>query len=159
MKKLIILLMLMAACRPQMLRFLASPELFDLVKEESKLLNEEAGCKWIDEEFDVVTEHRDIVVHGLSEDDVIYECGQIAWGCFQFGDIYMIDHLGWKEHFRFHEDRAKRLVFLHELGHAMGLEHSKDLTNFMTKNVQLELSPEEARKQLVEAIRPCGLTP
>jgi predicted Zn-dependent protease with MMP-like domain len=112
-------------------------KLVELAADEGQKLNWYAGCEWVLPRTDRVLTLRwmDNPSKDCEDDDVV--------GCY-FGTLY--DEIIFVEQQQ--EEIDTRLILLHEIGHALGLDHDPDPSKVMYKNHHT-MNIEHARQEIV----------
>lgn len=114
-------------------------------------LNVIAGCQWIYGNGDVGFDNH---IGYIQSDALIDAAGVTDSGyrtlAYWDGQRIVMRSRETDEAFRDFES----LIFLHELGHAVGFEHSGVEGNWMNAALNYELAPAEAARQFVAALGP-----
>ncbi len=118
-------------------------------------LNETAGCKWIYKADEIMTVNNPVdLLMSTSAIEAYRKTGPEhaqAGGFYLNGHITMMD-LETAAQFNASWKNTQSVIFMHELGHAVGFGHSSDKDNWMYPEVDFNFTTEKAEKQFIEAL-------
>ncbi len=110
-------------------------------------LNAQAGCQWIYGPDEVMPFKNSIDMVFDSKLLRTYETGRQLAGFFDFAGILIMEGSG-EEKWPGYRD----LVFLHELGHVVGFEHSEDKKSWMYDGLHYGSDPHVSANQMIAAL-------